>query len=137
MTLQWSEDFETGIEEIDLHHESIVEKLNELLTAFESGDEISTIRRRIILFESFLTSHFVLEEVLQKKFAYPDYPSHYAQHVQLSKDFSDATRPVEKEGVSSHVLMDVKDFIVVWWKSYIIHLNNADRQLAEFLKKSW
>ena len=46
-------------------------------------------------------------------------------------------RPVEKEGVSSHVLMDVKDFIMVWWESYILHLNNADRQLAEFLKKSW
>ena len=30
MTLQWSGDFETGIEEIDFHHESIVEKLNEL-----------------------------------------------------------------------------------------------------------
>ena len=63
MTLQWSGDFETGIEEIDFHHESIVEKLNELLLPLSLGRRYRPLGGG--LFCSRVSSHPILSS---KKF---------------------------------------------------------------------
>ncbi len=137
MTVQWIEDFNTGVEEIDLHHEGMAEKINELLNAIDSGEKIATIRTLIIFFESFLASHFVLEEMLQQKFAYPDYRSHYDQHIKLAETFSGLNKLIETEGTSPHFVPTARGFIMDWWNSYIYHINSADKQLTEFLKTQW
>ena len=137
MVIKWVEDFNTGIEEIDIHHVGLFDKINELLDAIEHGVELTSIRKLTIFFESFLMSHFTLEEVLQQRLGYPDYESHCEQHEQLRKDFSGLMKLIDTEGASPHFVSDARDLINNCLKSYISHINSEDRKLAEFLKSRW
>ena len=137
MKTEWIKDFKTGIEEIDIHHEDMFDKINELLDAIEHGVELTTIRKLTIFFESFLMSHFTLEEVLQQRLGYPDYESHCEQHEQLRKDFSGLMKLIDTKGTSPHFVSDAVDLINNLLKSYISHVNSADKKLAEFLKTKW
>lgn len=42
MSIQWSEDFKTGIEVIDEHHEGMFDRIDELLDALDRGEEVGT-----------------------------------------------------------------------------------------------
>ena len=137
MTRQWNEDFKTGIEEIDIHHEGLFERIHELVVAFEQGGEIAPLRKQIILFEGFLVSHFALEEVLMKKLAYPDYSSHYNEHIQLANNFSRVINLFEDGEITPHLASVAVNYINNWMKSYTSHLNLADRHLADFLRTRW
>ena len=134
MRMQWIADYKTGIEAIDEHHESIFERINEVLDALDQGREVSTIKRLLILFESFLASHFALEEMLQEKYVYPDFSSHFDEHKQLAKNFSGLIMHLESEGASPYSTKSLKELIASWWASYMAHMNSSDKQLAEFLK---
>ncbi len=134
MRMQWIDDYKTDIEAIDEHHESMFERINEVLDAVDQGAEVSTIKRLIILYESFLSSHFALEEMLQQRYAYPDFSSHFGEHKQLAKTFSGFIIYIESEGASPYFTNSLKEFIAGWWKSYVLHMNSSDKQLAEYLK---
>ena len=137
MTTQWSEGLKTGIEEIDIHHEGLFERIHELVDAFEQGREIAPLRKQIIFFEGFLVSHFALEEVLMKKLAYPDYSSHYNEHIQLANNFSRVMNLLEDGEITPHLASVAVNYINNWMKSYISHLNLSDRHLTDFLKNRW
>jgi hemerythrin-like metal-binding protein len=135
--MQWGEGFKTGIEEIDIHHEGLFERIHELFVAFEQGRETTALRKQIIFFEGFLVSHFALEEVLMKKLAYPDYSSHYNEHIQLANNFSRVMNLLEDGEMTPHLASVAVNYINNWMKSYISHLNLADRPLTDFLKNRW
>ena len=137
MTMQWGEGFKTGIEEIDIHHEGLFERIHELVDTFEQGRETAPLRKQIIFFEGFLVSHFALEEVLMKKFAYPDYSSHYNEHIQLANNFSRVMNLFEDGEMTPQLASVAVNYINNWMKSYISHLNLADRPLTDFLKNRW
>lgn len=137
MGKKWVEDFNTGIEEIDIHHVGLFDKINELLDAIDQGVDMETIRKLTIFFEAFLMSHFALEEVLQEKLAYPDYETHFKQHTQLREGFTGLIKLIETEGTSPHFASDASGFINDWLEPYMSHVNSEDKKLAEFLKSRW
>lgn len=135
MRMQWIDDYKTDIEAIDEHHESIFERINEVLDALDQGADGSVIKRLLILFESFLASHFALEEMLQERYVYPDLSSHSDEHRQLAKHFSGLILSLESGDASPYIVKDLGEFIASWLASYMAHMNSSDKQLAEFLKK--
>lgn len=134
MSIRWSEDFNTGIEVIDDHHEGMFERINDLLDALDRGDTVASIKHTIIFFESFIASHFTLEEMLMQKFDYQDFPIHSRQHAWLKEYFSALKPLIEAKGTSPNSATATRNFINGWWNSYITHLNTFDKHLAEFLK---
>lgn len=137
MTTQWHESYKTGIEEIDIHHEGLFEKINELIAVFKKGEETAPLRKQIILFEGFLVSHFALEEVLMNRMVYPDYASHCDEHTQLTNNFSRIMNLLEDGEVTPHLASVAINYINNWLKSYTSHLNVADWHLSGFLKNRW
>jgi hemerythrin-like metal-binding protein len=134
MNIEWSDDLNTGVEAMDEHHEGMVERINELLEAVEVGRDPGTIRKLIFFFESFIVSHFALEEILQQRFSYPDYAAHYGQHVKLTEEFSWLHGLSEKKDLSPDLLSSARGFILKLWELYKRHIDTSDRQFAVFLK---
>lgn len=134
MAIPWTKECETGIEVIDDHHKTIFEKMNELLSAVERGEDKATLKKRIVLFESFLLSHLALEEALQNKLDFREYTAHSNQHIQLAREFSGFGRLLDREDISRNLATIAGDFLNDWWKAYLDHLHTSDKRLAEFLK---
>ena len=132
--IQWNEDFITGIEVMDYHHEGMLEKIKELFDVMDKGQEIASIKALAIIFESFLVSHFTLEEMLQQKFSYPDFSSHSNQHRWLSDYFSDLISLIDSKSTSPDFVTVTRNFIMDWYHAYVSHINSQDKQLVEFLK---
>lgn len=134
MHIHWTEHFDTGIALVDEHHKGIFDKVNELLDAVERGEEKGTLQSLIISFESFLASHFALEEALQLRCSYPEYGAHGNQHLQLAQEFSGLRKLSERKDTAPRFAVIGRDFLKDWLKTYMAHLNGADQRLAAFLK---
>ena len=134
MHIYWTDHFDTGNALVDEHHKGIFDKINELFDAVERGEEKGALQSLIISFESFLISHFALEEALQLRCGYSEYAAHSNQHLQLAHEFSGLRKLSEREDTVHRFAVIGRDFLKDWFETYMAHLNMADRQLADFLK---
>ncbi len=110
--LHWSNDLDTGIEVIDKQHHRIVELINELNTANESGDP-AVIKHVLGELVDYTLSHFTFEEELQLKANYPFYKAHKRVHEIFTKRVAQfQQRAAEGENVVPEVLSMLKTWLV-------------------------
>ncbi len=132
MTLRWSEELAVGVEEIDLQHKAFFDESNNFMEAYRLGRWKVAIEKVIRFLECYIATHFDAEEKLQKKYAYPDYRAHKAQHRKFRKDFSDLKRIFKKEGATPRFVMLIAHIMSDW---AINHTGQSDKALGLFLKE--
>jgi hemerythrin len=126
--LHWSSDLETGIEVIDHQHQRIVDYLNELNTANETGDQAATNHVLAELVDYTLT-HFAFEEELQEKANYPFLKAHKRVHEIFTKRVAEfQQRAAHGENVAPELLSMLK----IW---LVNHIKGDDADYAESVKK--
>jgi hemerythrin len=87
--LVWSEQYNLGIEVIDLQHRTIMDYVIEFLEAHSCGrsrKEISKLIKKIVDYTHF---HFAFEEDLQGKVGYPFLKPHKNSHALITKHMAD------------------------------------------------
>lgn len=126
--LHWSSDLNTGIEVIDKQHQRIVDYLNELDSANESGDRAVTNHVLKELVDYTLT-HFAFEEELQEKANYPFLKAHKRVHEIFTKRVAEfQQRATAGENVAPELLSMLK----IW---LVNHIKGDDADYAESVKK--
>jgi hemerythrin len=126
--LHWSNDLDTGIEVIDKQHQRIVDYLNELNTANETGDQTATNHVLNELVDYTLT-HFAFEEELQEKAGYPFQKAHKRVHEIFTKRVAEfQARAAAGENVAPELLSMLK----IW---LVNHIKGDDADYAESVKK--
>ena len=88
-SIEWREEFCTGIDGVDYEHEQLIRQLNTLLQLITSDAD----RERVIdglgdVYGS-ISAHFALEEQTMQKRAYDHYAEHRADHERLLDDIRD------------------------------------------------
>ena len=125
--LHWSSDLETGIEVIDKQHQRIVDYLNELNDANDSGNRAGTNHVLNELVDYTLT-HFAFEEELQEKAGYPFLRAHKRVHEIFTKRVAEfQKRAASGENVAPEVLSMLK----IW---LVNHIKGDDADYAESVK---
>ncbi len=110
--LHWSNELDTGIEVIDKQHRRIVDLINELNTANESGDT-TVINHVLGELVDYTLSHFSFEEELQEKANYPFYKAHKRVHEIFTKRVSEfQKRAADGENVAPELLAMLKIWLV-------------------------
>lgn len=79
----WSEVFSVGHEDLDQHHRTIFERINDLHASLEEGHTLDVIRERLEAFVHDVLSHFEAEETLLRQAAFPDFDRHRRLHREL------------------------------------------------------
>jgi hemerythrin len=82
--INWSDRYSVGISRIDEQHQRLVELINELHAAILVGDRRSALPKILDGLAGYAVSHFTTEETLMKKFGYPNYEQHKAEHDRLT-----------------------------------------------------
>jgi hemerythrin len=127
--LHWSNDLNTGIEVIDKQHLRIVDYINELDKANESGD-ISAVNHVLGELVDYTLSHFSFEEELQEKANYPFFKAHKRVHEMFTKRIADFQQRAKKgENVAPEILSMLK----IW---LINHIKGDDADYVESVLKS-
>ncbi len=127
--LHWSKDLNTGIEVIDKQHRRIVEYINELNTANDTGD-LSAVNHVLGELVDYTLSHFSFEEELQLKANYPFYKAHKRVHEIFTKKVAEfQQRAAKGENVAPEILSMLK----IW---LVNHIKGDDADYVESVIKS-
>jgi len=125
--LHWSSDLDTGIDVIDKQHRRIVDYLNELNTANESGD-FKVTKHVLDELVDYTLTHFAFEEELQEKAGYPFLKAHKRVHDIFTKRVAEfQKRATNGENVAPELLSMLK----IW---LVNHIKGDDADYADSVK---
>jgi hemerythrin-like metal-binding protein len=134
--MEWTKDLSVGIEEIDEQHKELISRINDLVDSVRQHVCKYKIGDVIKFLEEYIFVHFGDEEGLMKKYGYPDYPAHKAQHEYFIREFADLKIELEKlEGGKKRGSYDLSvetNRIVVDW--ILDHIAKVDKRLGAYLK---
>jgi hemerythrin-like metal-binding protein len=134
--MEWTKDLSVGIEEIDEQHKELISRINDLVDSVRQHVCKYKIGDVIKFLEEYIFVHFGDEEGLMKKYGYPDYPGHRAQHEYFIREFAELKKELEKlEGGKKRGSYDLSvetNRIVVDW--ILDHIAKVDKRLGAYLK---
>lgn len=133
MYLEWDNNLNTGIHEIDKQHKELFKCLNQLLVSMKDGQGESEVIKTLNFLEDYVYKHFEDEENIQKKYNYPKYTEQHNQHEQFKKELKKLRETFQKQGTSTLLALNAQKNIVTWCKNHIMIL---DKELGEYLNKN-
>jgi hemerythrin len=120
-TLNWKEEYATGVEEIDLQHRYFMGLINRLSSELDGCEDESYRKKLLNELVKYASFHFVSEENLMLKFAYPDLERHRKLHLDLIDKLS--------WQIQSKSYDALFEFLVDW---FIRHTLEEDKHIGEF-----
>lgn len=125
--MEWTQDLESGIPVIDAQHKRIVDYINELSTACQTGNDKET-KNVIEGLLDYTITHFQFEEDLQEKAGYPFLKAHRRIHEIFMKKVA-AIR--ERSANGEDIAYELLDLLNGWLVS---HIKSEDRDYVESVK---
>ncbi|GAA3641700.1 bacteriohemerythrin [Asaccharospora irregularis] len=133
MAYNWSDELLTGNNQIDTEHKELIKAINDLLEACSEGKGRAEIEKTVNFLSSYTKIHFGREEVLQKKYNYPDYINHKKYH----QTFIDAVESIRKKilanGPSIVIVGEVNQKVGNW---IINHIKREDVKVAAHIRNN-
>jgi hemerythrin len=127
--LHWSDDLNTGIEVIDKQHRRIVDYINELNTANDTGN-LSAVSQVLNELVDYTLSHFSFEEELLEKSNYPFYKAHKRVHEVFTKRIADFQR---RATLGENVAPEILSMLKIW---LVNHIKGDDADYVEAVLQS-
>jgi hemerythrin len=128
--LEWRNEFQTGIEEIDKPHRRLFEKINDFIASARNGDH-----SRILEIFSFLASHtqtyLSTEEALMRRYDYPFLTSHLQEPKRFVENLMALTEEAEAGTSDPHYLSFRIQLLLFDW--FTGHLAKTDRHMGRHL----
>ncbi|WP_456381692.1 bacteriohemerythrin [Persephonella sp.] len=128
--IEWSEELELGIPEIDQQHRKLVEMLNEFYTELEEGHQKEAVEHFLKNLEDYLHYHLDYEEKFMEEKGFPETDNHKKVH-QMFKNLYAEEKQRYLEG-DSKALRELVAFTFSWLFS---HIMKTDKKYAEYLKE--
>ncbi len=104
-----------------------------MLSAMAQGKGKDEVGKVIAFLADYVTKHFKAEEEIMEKHNYGGISSQKTEHAQFIRDFSDLKKDFGKNGVTTHLVLQVQNKLCNWLKN---HIGNEDKKIGMFLKKS-
>lgn len=129
-SMEWRDEFQIGIEEIDKPHKLLFDKINDFIATTRNGDHSG-----IIEVFSFLANHtqtyFGTEEELMQHYNYPFRESHLQEHKRFIENFMALTKEAEAGNSDPHYLSFRIQLLLFDW--FTGHLAKTDRHMGRYL----
>ena len=131
MRLLWNTDLATGVRQIDLQHQELIDLINELETAHEAGHDDAALVDVLPRLTSYAMFHFATEESLMSKTT--ENTPYVQHHLGEHRLFVDQLATLKKSifGVDS---MQTVETLLTYLKSWLReHILKTDKGLAKLL----
>ncbi len=134
--IEWLPEYETGFEEIDAQHRSLIKILNDLHSMlYEEKTGREELKKVINFLNEYIVEHFSTEENLMKNApAFP--PDFFEKHLKEHRYFIDRiqefTGLFENGSLSTKELVKLFEFLGNWFCGHILRI---DKDTATLLKK--
>jgi hemerythrin-like metal-binding protein len=131
MRLTWNSSLATGIRQIDLQHQELIEMINELEVAHLEGCDDKAINRLLPRLTSYVVFHFGTEESMVRKFAAgtPHAKHHLDEHSKFTQKIAAMK---EAPGTDQPPLIaELIDYLKSW---LLEHIMKTDKELGKLIQ---
>lgn len=132
MKLQFSEDLLTGFSIIDEKHKIFIEEFNVLLDSFRTNSSEKIIDPLFDFLTKYIKEHFLEEETLMLKYAYPGYGQHKIEHQHISEKLEKLKGEYSISGANMSNMTQMTEFLLRW---FINHIRKSDMQYKAYIEK--
>ena len=131
MLLTWNSNLGTGIRQIDLQHQELIEMINELEVAYLDGHDDNALNRLLPRLTSYVVFHFGTEEGMVRKFAAGTL--HAEHHLNEHRKFTQKIAEMkEMPGTDQHLALGG---LVDYLKSWLLeHIMKTDKELGKLIQ---
>jgi len=129
--VEWSEDYELGITEIDRQHRQLIDMINDLNKGIADGEANSVL---VDIFErcnEYIQRHFLYEEALLCEHDYPQSSEHHQSHQSFIAQIESLRQEFESDP-GTGTAVELMHYLYHW---LIDHIQYTDRQYANYLKE--
>ena len=131
MRLTWNSGLETGVRQIDLQHQELIELINELETAHEAGHDDAALVDVLPRLTAYVLFHFGTEEGLVGRVAAGT--PHALHHLDEHRKFSEKVAAM-RAGARSESARSVEE-LLDYLKSWLVdHILKTDKELAQLIQ---
>lgn len=127
MKIEWTEDLNLGIPEMDDQHKQLIALINDFYNAVERGEREEGIRALFEGVDRYATFHLSEEEAFMERIGYPDLPSHREAHRMYRKEYTSAME--RYEAGDRKAVRDLVAFLFSWLYTHIL---KTDKRYATF-----
>lgn len=132
MRLLWNTDLATGVRQIDLQHQELIDLINELETAHEAGHNDVALADVLPRLTSYAMFHFATEESLMSKTtANTLYVQHHLGEHRLFVDQITSMKKSIDSGDSMQTVATLLEYLKSWLRE---HIMKTDKGLATLLQ---
>ena len=133
MQVEWKDELNIGVLEIDVQHKLLFEKFNGFLNAYDSQKDTEEVLRLFWFLEAYAVTHFRDEEKVMQQIFFPDYIVHKKKHQEFIDRIDDLKERLKTEGLTQSIVSNMTAFITAW---LIEHISTMDRSIGEFANRS-
>lgn len=128
--MEWRNEFQIGIEEIDKPHKHLFSKINDFIDTTRKGDHSGILEVFSFLAHHTLT-YFETEEELMQRYNYPFRESHLQEHKRFVENFMALTEEAAAGNTDPHYLSFRVQLLLFDW--FTGHLAKTDRHMGRYL----
>lgn len=122
--IEWSEDYNTGIFDIDKEHRRLFALINDIYDKAEVGSAEPSVKATIEALVEYVIYHFAREESLMDACGYHDTESHKAEHRKLQSQV-EAYRHAYERNPESFDMAEFIEFLTCWIQGHILQSDMA------------
>lgn len=131
--IEWKDDYNIGIDEIDRQHQQLVALINRLAQAEDEGGMIAYVFDDLDLY---VKEHFRAEEELLRKNGYADFQAHKEEHRTFEEWLGAVRQSFNLGGSSAHLIaQSMNAYLRNWLINHILESDMAYRDTVMGNKK--
>lgn len=133
MIIEWTDDLRIGVPAIDSEHQAMVGLCNRLLAAIHANATLSHLADILDHLVLQARAHFLAEEEMLDRHAYPAFVQHKAEHDRLlsqAESLRARYGDIDPEGDSQALKLDTAHFLKSW---LLDHIRGGDKPYRPFL----
>lgn len=128
MPLTWNLSLATGIRQVDLQHQELIDIINDLEAAHLAGRQEQALQELLPQLAAYALFHFGTEEAMMKKSA--EYGGHIARHLDEHRAFTEKVATFRARPVTPAELAELVAYLNAW---LVEHIMKTDREMASLL----
>jgi len=129
-SLVWNASLETGVRQIDLQHQELVELIGELETAHDNQQHFLALGQVLPRLTAYAAFHFGTEESLLVRVVAGT--PHAVQHLEQHRHFAETVQLMQAQHATdpAHTVAQLLDYLKTW---LVAHIQHTDKELARHI----
>ena len=129
--MAWDPALNTGVEEIDKQHMTLVAELEKFSEAITAQEGSSVLNSTLGFLESYVIDHFATEEEMHRNTNYPDFQHHKQIHEELIQGLNELTGRIDEEGLTPEIANQTYRFLLNW---AVEHISGEDMKFGAYYR---